>query len=192
MDVKEAIGLRRAYRSLDTVEITDDLVKDLAESVRLAPSCFNNQPWRFVFVRDPEVLKEMHEALSRGNRWVTDASMIVAVFSRAEDDCQIRGRIYHQFDTGMATAFLILRATELSLVAHPIAGYSERRVKEILGVPDDMQVITLVNVGKHSDVLRDTLTEEQKAREKARPERLPLDKFAYLDRYGESAYLEHK
>ena len=184
MDVKEATGLRRAYRSLDPVEITDDLIRDLAVSASLAPSCFNNQPWRFVFVRDPGALKEMHTALSRGNRWVTDASMIIAVSSRKEDDCQIRGRVYHQFDTGMATAFLILRATELGLVAHPIAGYSERKVKEILGVPDDMQVITLVNVGRHSEIIRDTLTEEQKTTERARPERLPLESFAHIDQYG--------
>jgi len=184
LDVREAIGLRRAYRSLDQVEITDDLIRDLADSASLAPSCFNNQPWRFVFVRDPLVLKEMHTALSRGNRWVTDASMIIAVSSRKEDDCQIRGRVYHQFDTGMATAFLILRATELGLVAHPIAGYSERKVKVILGVPDDMQVITLVNVGRHSEIIRDTLTEEQKTTERVRPKRLPLESFAHIDQYG--------
>lgn len=185
MEVKEAIKLRRAYRSLDPVTITDELIEDLAESASLAPSCFNNQPWRFVFVRDPEVLKEMHATLSRSNDWVIDASMIIAVFSRKEDDCRVRGREYHQFDTGMATAFLILRATELGLVAHPIAGYSERKVKAVLGVPEDMQVITLVNVGLHSEAPRDTLTEEQKTRERERPKRLPFGEFAYIDRYDE-------
>ena len=185
MDVREAIQLRRAYRSLDPVEVTDDLIDDLATSASLAPSCFNNQPWRFVFVRDPAVLGEMHAALSRTNTWVKDASMIIAVFSREDDDCKVRGRIYNNFDTGMATALLILRATELGLVAHPIAGFREKRVKRILGIPEDMQVITLVNVGKHSETLRDTLTEEQKAQEPVRPERLPLEKVAFIDQYEE-------
>jgi nitroreductase len=184
MDVKEAIRLRRAYRSLDPVEIGDDLIRDLAGSASLSASCFNNQPWRFVFVRDPGTLSELHKALSRGNEWVRDASMIVAVFSRKEDDCVVRGREYHLFDVGMATAFLILRATELGLVAHPIAGYREKRVKEALGIPEEMRVITLLNVGRHSEMLRDSLTEEQKAIEGERPERLPLEKFAYVDRYG--------
>jgi len=183
MDVKEAIRLRRAYRSLDPVTITDELIRDLAECASLSASCFNNQPWRFVFARDPGVLAELHKALSRGNEWVRDASMIIAVFSRKEDDCMIKGRDYNQFDAGMATAFLILRATELGLVAHPIAGYREGRVKETLGIPEEMQVITLVNVGKHSETLRDSLTEEQKAIELERPERLPFEKFAFVDRY---------
>ena len=121
MEVKEAIRTRRAYRSLDPVEITDDLIRELAESARLAPSCFNNQPSRLVFVRDPEVLKEIHGVISRGNKWIQDASMIIAVANRVADDCQVSGRDYHHFDSGMATAFLILRATELGFVAHQVA-----------------------------------------------------------------------
>ncbi|MBL7084201.1 MAG: nitroreductase family protein, partial [Candidatus Aminicenantes bacterium] len=49
MDITQAIRERRAYRSLEPVKITRGLIKDLARSTQLAPSCFNNQPWRFVF-----------------------------------------------------------------------------------------------------------------------------------------------
>ncbi|MCX6667449.1 MAG: nitroreductase family protein, partial [Euryarchaeota archaeon] len=49
MDVKEAIKKRRAYRSFLPVEITKDLINDLAECAQLTASCFNNQPWRYVF-----------------------------------------------------------------------------------------------------------------------------------------------
>jgi nitroreductase len=181
MDVKQAILTRRAYRSLDHVEITDELVRDLAESARLAPSCFNNQPWRFVFAHDPEVLKKLHGAMSKSNEWTQAASMIIAVFSREDLDCRIKGRNYYLFDTGMATAFIILRATELGLVALPIAGYNEGAVKQILGIPEDMQVITLVNVGKHSETIGPLLTEKQAESEKERPERLPLEKFAFIN-----------
>jgi len=137
MDVKQAIHTRRAYRSLESVEITERLVRELVESAQLAPSCFNNQPWRFVFVYDLDVLEKLHGAMSRGNQWVQAASMIIAVFSGKDLDCLIKGL----FDTGMATAFIMLRATELGLVAHPIAGYREDAVKEILGVPEGMTLI---------------------------------------------------
>ncbi len=183
MDVKKAIDTRRAYRSLDPIKISDELIRSLAESARLAPSCFNSQPWRYVFVRDRDVLSRLHEALPDGNKWVRAASMIVAVASRPDLDCQIKGREYYLFDTGMATAFLILRATELGLVAHPIAGYSPKKVREVLGIPDDMTVITLVNVGKHADSIGPLLSEEQAQVEPVRPERLPFEDFAYVDRY---------
>ena len=185
MDVKEAIQKRRAYRSLGPVEITQDLIRDLALHAQLSASCNNNQPWRFVFVYEPEMLKKMHEALKKGNEWAQRASMIIVVLSKKEYDCIIGERVYHQFDTRMATAFLILRATELGLVAHPIAGYSPKKTREILSIPDDLEVITLINVGKHASTIHPILSEKQAAIEKKRPERFPLEKFVFLNRYSD-------
>ena len=183
MDIIKAIRERRAYRSLEQIKITKELIRDLARSIQLAPSCFNNQPWRFVFVYEPETLKNMHAALSRGNEWAQSASMIVAVFSKKEDDCIIRDREYHQFDTGMGVGFLILRATELGLVAHPIAGFSPKKTREILGIPEEYQVITLIIVGKHSKQINPVLSEKQVEAERTRPERMPLEKYVYFNRF---------
>jgi nitroreductase len=58
MDVKEAIQKRRAYRSLDSVDITEDLIKNLAGCAQLSASCNNNQSWRFVFVYEYDMLKK--------------------------------------------------------------------------------------------------------------------------------------
>jgi nitroreductase len=183
LDVIRAINQRRAYRSLEPVKITKDLIRDLAQSAQLAPSCFNNQPIRFVFVSSSKVLKDMHSALSAGNQWAFSASMIIAVFSKKEDDCIIGDREYHQFDCGLAVGFLLLRATELGLVAHPIAGFSPKKTREILGIPEEYKVITLVIVGKHSKKISPILSEKQVEWEKKRPERFPLKKLAHFNRF---------
>lgn len=183
MNVKDVINTRRAYRSLESINISDELIKELAISAQLAPSCFNNQPWRFVFVYLPEMLQALQPALSKTNAWVQTASLIIAIFSRPEDDCRIRDREYYLFDTGMATAFILLRATELGLVAHPIAGYDEKQVKYILDIPEEMKLITLVVVGKHSETISQLLTETQAASERKRPKRLPLENFVHLNRF---------
>jgi len=184
MDVRTAIENRRATRSLAPTEITDDLVRDLASHARLAPSCANNQPWRFVFVFDPARLEALKPVFSRGNQWCHAASLVVAVFSRKEDDCVIQDREYYLFDTGLAVAFLILRATELGLIAHPIAGYNPVKVREVLGIPEDYQVITLVNIGKRAAEINPILSPEKIEAETKRPERLALERFAFRDRYG--------
>ncbi|MEO0137733.1 MAG: nitroreductase family protein [candidate division WOR-3 bacterium] len=184
MNVKQTIERRRAYRSLEPTEITNDLIEDLANCARLFCSCFNNQPWRYVFVYDKTILTALHSALSPGNEWAQSASMIIAVFSKPEFDCIMKdGRRYYLFDTGMATAAMILRATELGLVAHPIAGYNQQKVKEILKIPEDMEVITLIIIGKHSDKINPVLSEKQIGAEKIRPERLPLEKFIWHNQY---------
>jgi len=183
MDVIEAINTRRAYRSLAPAPITEELVRDLAGCAQLAPTCNNNQPARFVFVLDPAMLEKMKAVFNKGNVWCHADSMVVAVCAEKDADCLIYDREYYLFDTGMQTAFLILRATELGFVAHPIAGYSPKAVREVLGIPDSMQVITLVNIGKHADTISPALSEKQVYDETHRPERLPLEQVAFFNHY---------
>jgi len=183
MDVQQAIQTRRAYRSLEPVEITDALILDLAQCARLFCSCFNNQPWRYIFVHEKEMLTRMHDVLSSGNEWAKAASMIIAVFSRADLDCQIHDREYYLFDTGMATAAMILRATELGLVAHPIAGFSPKKTRAILNIPDDMNVITLIIIGKKAGAINPVLSDKQIQAETQRPERIDHEKFVFHDQY---------
>lgn len=185
MELDEAIQKRRAYRALEGVEITDEMIKKLANTAKLSPSCFNNQPWNFVFVDDEEILDKMDEAMMTGNEWTKKASLIIGVFSKTEDDCQVQEREYHLFDTGMASAFLQLKATELGLVAHPIAGFDEEKAKEIMSIPDEYRLITLINVGKHSDLPEENelLNENQIETEKERPERDDLEDFVHRNEF---------
>ena len=183
MNVKEAIENRRSLRSFEPVEITDDLIDDLAESASLAPSCFNNQPWNYIFVHDENKLDQVFETLSDGNKWAHNASMVIGVVAKREDDCNIKEREYYLFDTGLATSMLILRATEMGLVAHPIAGYSESGAKEVMSIPDEYRLITLVIVGKHSDEIKEELTEKQAKTEKKRPPRKDLEEFAFHNEF---------
>ena len=183
MNVKDAIEKRRAYRSLEPVGITKELIYDLAKCAQITASCFNNQPWKYVFIHDKQKLREFYAVLTEQNQWVKRASLIVAVFSNQEDDCNVGERHYYLFDTGMATAFLILRATELGLVAHPIAGFKEGRAKEILNIPKNMRLITLVIIGKHSEGNNELMTDSQKKIESVRPERKALTDFISIDNF---------
>ncbi len=192
MDVFDAIRERRAYRSLEPVVITEGMINELAVSAQLFCSCFNNQPWRYVFIYDPGILKEMHSALSPGNEWAQAASMMIAVLSKPKLDCIIKDRKYYAFDTGMATASLILRATELGLVAHPIAGFSPKKTREILDIPPDMEVITLVIVGKKSNTVNPGLSRQQVEAEGQRPARLPINEFVYLNKFSTKEHNEEK
>jgi nitroreductase len=185
MMVRDVIERRRAYRSLDHIDISKENIEMLVSAAQLAPSCFNNQPWHFIFVLNPEKIKEVHGALSPGNEWAYDASIFIAVCANRSDDCVINDREYYLFDTGLATGFLILQATELGLVAHPIAGYSPKKIRTILAIPDDMQVITLIIIGKHAETIKPVLSEKQQQQEKNRPLRKPFISFVHYDSFHE-------
>jgi len=115
--------------------------------------------------------------------------MIIVAFAKKEEDCIIKGaefeREYYLFDVGQAVGYLILQATELGLVAHPIAGYNPKKVHEHLSIPTDFTVINLIIVGK-KDANIEHLSEKQRKSEFERPARLPMNKIVFHNRFTES------
>ena len=109
-------------------------------------------------------------------------SLLIAVYTHKNLDCIVKNRKYANFDTGLATAFLLLRATEMGLVAHPIAGFKNSKTKEILRIPEKMKLITILVVGKKSEKIDSDLNEKQQLMEKERPPRLEKEKFISIDR----------
>ncbi len=184
MDVNEAIRARRAYRAFEPAEITDKDINDMAEAASLAASCFNNQPWKFIFVRSEEMLKKLFAALNKGNEWAMKSSAVCAVLTKKDFDCVIKERLYYMFDTGMACQNLILNAVSKGLTAHPVAGFSPEAVREALKIPEDFEVVTLINIGKKSNDLS-SLSDWQKQQEEKRPDRLPLKNVYSIDYYSE-------
>ncbi|MBN1413029.1 MAG: nitroreductase family protein [Spirochaetales bacterium] len=184
MEWDDVLKTRRAFRSLKKTEITEQKINALCNAVRLTPSCFNNQPWRFLFAYEPGALSGAIESLSEANKvWAKDASLIIAVMSERELDCKMKdGRDYYKFDTGMAAAVLILKATAMGLVAHPIAGYDPVKVKEFFKIPEPLEVLALIVVGEKAETANPALKDYQVKDEKTRPERKEIGDFVYLNR----------
>ncbi|MCE7741916.1 MAG: nitroreductase [Candidatus Heimdallarchaeota archaeon] len=182
MELREVIEKRKAIRALKQVEITDELIQDVAYKASRAASCGNKQPWRFVFVREKESLTRLHEALGGGNYWAKEASMLIAVFSQKEYDCVIGDREYYLFGTGMATAHLMLAIVDKGLIAHAMAGFDEEVAKKILNIPEEMKLITLIAVGKQSEDLS-KLGDKHKEVENKRSSRKSFEEFASIDSY---------
>lgn len=184
MEVAEAIRSRRAKRALKELPVEDSKVEALIDAARLSASCFNNQPWRLVFCRGKESLDAVKAAMSKGNEWTHRADLIIAVAAKEKDDCQLRDkRDYYLFDCGLAIGQLELMATELGMVAHPIAGYDPAKVKQVLGIPEEYTLITLVICG-YAGGDESILTDKQKGWERERPERKPLGELVFLDRWA--------
>lgn len=185
MDVKEAVHRRRATRALDQRPVTDEVIDELIEAMHLSPSCNNNQPWRVIVAQDAVSLATIKSALTKGNVWAQKAPVIFVICARLDDDCKLGDRRdYFLFSSGLAVGEMMLRATELGLIAHPIAGYDPVAIKQKLGVPEEYVLITLVNIGyPGTDV--SMLSEKQLLAEKERPPRKPVGENFFNGRWGE-------
>ena len=184
-EINPLIRVRRAWRALSEEPVSRDEITRLIEAAHLAPSCFNNQPWRFV-VAQGEKLEAVKEALPDGNYWAKRASVIIAVASHRDLDCKLSdSRDYFLLGCGLAVENLVLQATQMGLVAHPIAGYDPLRVKEALEIPEDYVLITLVVVGRRGDVA--VLSEKHREIELGPRERKSLEEVLAWEKFSFTA-----
>jgi nitroreductase len=166
------IEKRKSRRALGTKKIPSAIIERLMTAAALAPSCFNNQPWRFVVVHEEPVLRKVKAALSAGNYWAKRVPLIIAVCTKRDLDCTPPdGREYALFDTGLAAENCMLQAVKEGLVAHAIAGFHQAEVKKTLSIPEEYTVIALLIVGYSGDP--SILNEKHRQAEDAERDRKP-------------------
>ena len=64
MDLFDAIQTRRSIRKFHPDPVPDSDLRQILEAARLAPSSVNQQPWRFIVIRDRECIKGMAKAVN--------------------------------------------------------------------------------------------------------------------------------
>lgn len=141
----DTIFARRSIRRYTDEPVTEEQVRKLLEAAMAAPSANNSQPWHFVVVQDREVLRQLAEAHPYG-RMQAQAALSVAV-------CADPSLSLHHWvqDCSAATENLLLAATAMGLGGvwlgvHPNADRAAR-IKEILGIPQGIEVLCLVAIG---------------------------------------------
>lgn len=102
VSVKEAIEMRRSIRRFKPDPIPDNIIHELMEAARLAPSGSNSQPWKFMILDDPEQRAEI-AAFGGNQRQLKDAPVIIVccgdLSSMLEDTRNKRRR--ELFDAGI-------------------------------------------------------------------------------------------
>ncbi|HKK20016.1 MAG TPA: nitroreductase family protein [candidate division Zixibacteria bacterium] len=184
-DQNSAFFKRHSRRAYLNKPVPQEALERIFEKIRWTPSSANNQPWRFVFVREKEIHDRLvDEGLSRGNAWAKAAPILVVVYSK-EDYDGVRSDDpvkYYQFDSGMANMALLLASVEEGLMPHPMGGYRAADVKRIVGIPEEFHVLCVVALGFEGSI--DQLDErtrekDQKPRtRKAISEIISFDKFS--------------
>ncbi len=169
MEVYEAIQTRLTVRQFKPDAVPDDVVMKLLRAGQWAPSSRNLQPWHFIVVRDRDMLKQIGAVATSGS-FVADAPMAIAIAMDNADRAELdAGRALQQmelvaWDEGLGTCFVGLRVEE-----------QNRKVKELLGIPEGMELITILPFGYRDEKLRGT-----------RRRREALSGIAHDERFGQA------
>lgn len=157
---------RHASRAISTRPVPEEIITELIDAARLAPSCYNRQPWRYIFMTGEEALARGRAALSGGNAvWGSRAPLLIAVHSRRSNDCVTGdGRAYHRFDVGLSVMSLMLAATARGLTARPVAGFDPAVIREGFGLEEEDEPLIMVVVG-YRDEDESYLPEDKRGRD---------------------------
>ncbi len=151
MDVRKAIESRRSIRVYDSREVEEDKLVRVLESGRLSPSAKNIQERRFIIVRDTKTRKLLSEA-ARNQKFVAEAPIVIAACSVETKYIMSCGQLAYPIDTAIAVDHMTLSAVEEGLGTCWIGAFDEKRVKEILNVPDGVRVVSLLTLGYPSAI----------------------------------------
>jgi nitroreductase len=146
MDTIEAILKRRSVRRYKPDPIPEDDLRKILESGRQAPSAGNRQPWHFIVTRDPKLKAKLAEACN-GQRWMADADVILTGVGIPSQSRGSTGRLWYPVDVAIAMQNMILAATALGYGTCWIGAFQGDKVKQLLEIPDDMDVVALTPIG---------------------------------------------
>ncbi|HUV06528.1 MAG TPA: nitroreductase family protein [Spirochaetia bacterium] len=184
--IKE-IESRRARRALSATPVPREVTERIIRAAIYAPSCANNQSWRFVVVDGDVALEKVRDGLTGGNYWARESPLVVLVCTRADLDCQLSdNRNYALFDAGLATENLILQAFKEGLVAHPIAGFRPTEIKTAFEIPEDYTLITLVIIGYPGE--ESHLSEKHLEQEHGERVRKPEEEVVSFNRWFKTGF----
>jgi nitroreductase len=163
MDVTSAIKKRRSIRKFKAVEVPDDLLNEILEGARQAPSGANRQPWQMIVVTDPERRRSL-VPICKDQKFVADAPVFIAA---VDDPAQKWARV----DVAIAMEHIALLAVERGLGTCYVGAFDGEKLAMYLGVPKPYVVTVGMALG-YPD-------ESPEARS-----RKPLTELVHWERFG--------
>ena len=146
MNVFDAIKKRHSVRRYLDKVIEEEKLNVVLEAGRLAPSAKNLQEWRFIIVRNRKVREKLAHAANE-QIFIGQAPVIIVACAVTDEHVMSCGQLCYPINVAIALDHISLAAVELGLGTCWIGAFNETKVKEILGIPEEVRVVELMPIG---------------------------------------------
>ena len=146
MDLMECIESRRSVRSYEDRDVEPDVLEQVLDAGRRAPSANNRQEWKFVVVRDAKLRGQLSQA-AHGQSFVAEAPVVIAACATETGHVMPCGHPSYLVDVAIAIDHMALAARALGLGTCWIGAFDQQKVRDVLGIPEPVQVIELLPLG---------------------------------------------
>lgn len=137
----------RAYRS-DPVE--DEMLAQVLEAARMAPTAANRQPFQLVVIYTAGRKQDLMRIYPRD--WFTQAPLVICACGVPSQGWVHRdGKTYWEVDVAIAMDHLILAAANLGLGTCWIAAFDRQAARDVLGLPNDVEPLLFTPLGYPAD-----------------------------------------
>ncbi len=187
VDVHDLIARRWSCRAFDaSKKVGREQVVSLLEAARWAPSCFGDEPWRFIVWdrnNDAAAWQKAFDCLGEWNQnWVKNAPVLVLVTANSQFRKNGSPNRWGQYDSGAAAENLCLQAVASGLMAHQMGGFEEDKVRSAFKVPKEFALMAMIAVGHQGEP--EVLDDELKELELAARARTPLGEHFFEGDWG--------
>jgi len=155
--VFETIKERFSVRSYLDKQIEEEKLNLILEAARLAPSASNSQPWHFYVVKDQAKRKALSQKMPLGlhvvmNNFIAEAPVVIVASAGPISVLQkiasfIINKKWYFLDLGIALEHMVLTAWELGIGSCWIGWFDEKKIKKVLQIPNDQEVVALLTLG---------------------------------------------
>lgn len=143
----ELILHRFSVRSFTSQPVEKQIILEILNAARLAPSAVNFQPWQFIVVTEPENLVGIHEVYPRV--WFKEAPVCIAVCAdhRKSWKRKADGKDFADIDIAIAVDHLVLKATEMGLGTCWVCNFDPALTRRKLLLPEYLEPLVLIPLG---------------------------------------------
>jgi len=155
-NLNSAIKERRSIRRYQDKEIPDELLYEVLESMRWAPSWANTQPWEVVVIKNrtlKESIQSMVNPRNPSSLALVNAPVLLVICGQLKksgyynDEYPTKFGDWFMHDLGLATQNLCLTAHNAGLGTVIVGLFDHEKVGELIKLPDDHEVLTLLPLG---------------------------------------------
>jgi len=149
-DIHPLIKKRWSPRTFSDKPVDKEVLRQLFDAARWAPSSFNEQPWRFIIAAkdQPEEFEKLTNVMVEFNRnWASKAPVLVLTAFKKKFEKNGNPNRVALHDLGQAVSCLTFEAMRHDLYVHQMAGIDLEKAREDFQIPDDFEPATMIALG---------------------------------------------
>lgn len=152
----QVIEGRHSGRAYDPIKpVTNEQIHTLVEAARWTPSCYGEEPWRFIICQKSAASENISaydgvlNALAEGNqKWASKAPVLIVAVANTTFTCNYQGpNRWGAYDTGAAAQTMMLVAHAQGLMLHPMGGFDANAIATFFKIPPTFQIMAVMALG---------------------------------------------